>query len=248
MFVCGCDNCTNRFDPRLFFRNEEGRGGDFMAMNESAPDGTSKSGGFLSRMRAQAAARAAQIVEPPPATTATTDLEAATTVTAAHEPPPAPSLEQPPPPLVSAQAGVSVPATEAVAAAVHEPPPAPSLEQPPPPLIPVQAGVSVLAMEVVAAAAREPPPEPSLVQTPPPFVLAQAPVAVPAMVTPIDSTTLLELGSDLSEIEPEGVSEMPRNSKKKSSAPKGKRKVTGQGSEGGPSKRKSGRKKAGNNA
>lgn len=214
MSIYGYDNCTNHFNTRLFFRNEEGRGGDFMAMDESAPNEKSKSGGFLSRMRAQAAARATQIVEPTPAIPATTDLEAATTVTAVHEPPPEPSSEQPLPPLVPAQAGVSLPATEVVATAVHEPTPAsePSLEQPPPPFVPAQA---------------------------------QAPIAVPAAVTHVD-TTLLELGSDLSEIEPEGVSEMPRNSKKKSSTPKGRRKVTG--SEGGPSKRKSGRKKAGSNA
>ena len=131
--------------------------------------------------------------------------------------------------------------------AVHEPPPEPSLEQPLPPLIPVQAGVSVPATEVVTTAVHEPTPasEPSLEQPPHLFVpaQAQAPIAVPAAVT--HDTTLLELGSDLSEIEP-GVSEMPRNSKKKSLTPKGRRKVTG--SEGGPSKHKSGRKKAGSNA
>jgi hypothetical protein len=159
---------------------------------------------ILSHMRAQAAARAAQIVEPPPSTPATTDLEAAMTVTAVPEPPPEPSSEQLPPPLVSG-ADVSVPlaATEAVTTVVPEPPPEPSLEQP---LLP--------------------------------FVPAQAPDVVPAMVTP-----LLELGSDMSDIEPEGVSETPHH-KKKSSATK--RKVTGQGSEGGPSKRRSGWKKAGN--
>ena len=159
--------------------------------DESVVSSKSKSGGFLSRMRAQAATRAAaaaHTINPPPAiptsgstppaaspvSESTTDPEPATTVTAAREPSPQPSSEQPPPPSIPAQA-------------------------------------------------REP---------------------APATTTVLDITTSLEPVSDLSDLEPEGVSEIPGNSKKKSLARKGKRNVFGQGSEGGPSKHRSGRKKA----
>ncbi|KAH0828576.1 hypothetical protein J3R83DRAFT_2847 [Lanmaoa asiatica] len=160
-----------------------------MAMNdESALSLTSKSGGLLSRMQAQAAAHAAQIVEPAPAT---------------------PINLTPPPSAPASTTGL-----EAATTGSHEPSPKPSLEQP---------------SSFVSAQARDP---------------------VPATITPVMIDTIsLEPVSDLSEIgEPKGVPEMLVKSKKKSSAPKGKQNVTGQGSEGGPSKCKSGRKKAGNNA
>ena len=67
---------------------------------------------------------------------------------------------------------------------------------------------------------------------------------VPVTITPVDTPTL-DPPSELSEIEPEEESGSLRP---KSSVPKGKRKVTGRSSEGGPSKRRGGWKKGGNNA
>ena len=95
-------------------------------------------------------------------------------------------------------------------------------------------------------AVHEPSPEPFFKRPPSPFPPAQALDPIPlATITP-DTTTLLEPVSDLSDIKAKGV-EIPGNSKSPSGR-KGKRngKVTGQGYEGGPSKRRSGRKKAGN--
>ena len=152
-------------------------------MDESADNSTSKSGGFLSRMRAQTAARAADNTRQP----------------------------------------LAIPRT-------------------PSPASPPATGLRVEAIAMTMAA-HEPSPEPPLERPPSPFVPMQAPNPAPAVIAP----TSLEPVSDLSEIEPEEAPEIPA-SKKKSSVPKGKRKGAGQGSEGGPSKRRSGRKKTGNNA
>ena len=176
------DSCTNCCYARLFFWNKEGRGGDFMAMdNNSAPASTSKNGGFLSCMQVQAAAHATHSTKSSSVVTNDAPVETSPTL-----------------PRVLKVANM----------ADHQLPPRLSLQQS------ISPYVS------------------------PPYT--QVPVTTTSKSV---NTTTLDPISELSEIEPNEESRKP-----KSSVPKGKRKVMGQHSEGGPSKRRSGRKKAGNNA
>jgi len=112
----------------------------------------------------------------------------------------------------------------------------PSLASPP------TTGLQVEAIAVTMAA-YEPSPEPPLEWPPSPFIPMQAPDPAPAVIAP----TLLKPVSGLSEIKPKEALEIPA-SKKKSSIPKGKWNGTGQGSEGGPFKCRSGQKKTENDA
>ena len=153
-----------------------------MAMdNNSAPASTSKNGGFLSHMRAQAAARATH-------------------------------------------------STKSSSVVTNDAP----VETSP---------ISPRVLEVADMADHQLPPRLSLQQSISPYVLppyTQVPVTTTSKSV---NTTTLNPISELSEIEPDEESGKP-----KSSVPKGKQKVTGRHSEGGPSKRRNGWKKAGNNA
>ena len=81
----------------------------------------------------------------------------------------------------------------------------------------------------------------SLWESSSPFISAPSTQA-PATITTVDTTTL-DPFSELSKIEPDEELGRP-----KSSVPKGKQKGTRRNPEAGPSKHRSGRKKAGNNA
>jgi hypothetical protein len=170
----------------------------------SATVGTSKKGGLLSRMQAQAAVHAAQTIKPSSVITANTPAE-------------------------TSQASPIVP-VEPLPVATNNTAAETSLASP---------GVP----EVVKTSEHQLPPRLSLQASSSPYVSAPyTQVPVPVTITPVDTTTL-NSPSELSEIEPDEELGRP-----KSSALKGKRKVNGRNSEAGSSKRRSGRKKAGNNA